>query len=307
MSSSTSSSKRLASEWRVILLLVGFLLAAELLIRPLEPHLSRDLAQIRHLPQVAEELRAHQGWKVLVVGNSLSRCSIDTALLTDGLKQAGRTNPQVFVFTPDGTSIVNWDYGVRRYFLNPGAKPDEIILGFGRSHLADGADDASRLAAYYVDGKDVPLAWANDLPTWEQKGEFMLSRVSVLHASRYRIKPHVFGTLVPDYFDVTQWMNSQSHAHQATSTAAPKATHRHLAALLDVCRAAGVKVTVVSIPLPEPYVVSGDEITTITSNGARWLPLKDIPGLLRTNFPDGYHLNEDGARVMTRALVEALR
>jgi hypothetical protein len=283
------------------------LLAAELIIRPLEPHLSRDLAQIRAMPKVADQLRAHSGRKVLVVGNSLSRCAIDIALLTSGLKAAGRSDPAVFVFTPDGTSIVNWDYGVRRYFLNAGAKPDEIILGVGRSHLHDSGDDASRLAAYYVDGRDVSRAWAQDLPTWEQRCEFMLSRASVLHASRYRIKPHVFGTLVPDYFDVTQWMNSQSLAHQGKPMAAPKLTYHHLEALLAACKDAGIQVTVVSMPLPEPYVLPDDEIAAIKTSGARWLPLQDIGGLQHSNFPDGYHLNEAGACVLTQALVDALK
>lgn len=292
----------------MVLFLVLTLLSVEGVIRLIEPRLSRDLAQIRNLPKVADALRQHQGTKVLVMGNSLTRQSVDAPLLTEGLRATGRTNPGVFFFVSDGTSIPNWDYGLARYFLNSGAIPDELFIGTGPLHLRDSYGDASRLAAYYVDTADLKRAWTEDLPSWDDKCEFVMSRLSVLHASRYRIKPHVFGRLVPHYFDVEQWINSQRDAAQQRmgKAPAPQEKLRHLTHLLASCRQAGVKVTLFSIPLPQRYQTSSTSLDTIRQGGARWLSLSDIPGLVPANFPDGYHLNPDGAKVFTREFVKAL-
>ena len=292
----------------MLFLAVSFL-TVEGIIRLIEPKLSRDLAQIRNTPQVAEELRNHQGTKVLVLGNSLTRQSMDAALLTEGLKSSGRSNPGVFFLVPDGTNMPNWDYGLDRYFLHPGAIPDEVIVGTGPLHLRDSFGDASRLAAYYVDNADLKRAWSEDLPSWEEKCEFVMSRLSVFHASRHRIKPHVFGRLIPHYFDIEQWINTQRDTAQQRLGKGPVAheTFRHLTHLLEACRQAGVKVRLVSIPLPEPYQTSQASLDVIEAGGATWLPLSDIPGLTPGNFPDGYHLDPEGAKVFTSHLVEALR
>jgi len=292
----------------VVFFLAIFLLLVELGIRQIEPRLSRDLAHIRHLPEVAASLRNHQGTKVLVMGNSLTRKAIEPTMLATGLESHGRASPKLFFFTPDGTSIINWDYGLRRYFLHADAKPDEIYIGTGPLHLHDHRDEASRLAAYYVDRTDLPRVWHEDLPGWEQRCEFILSRLSVLHASRARIKPHVFGTLIPHYFDVEQAINNQrAVAMQRTGQLKDSTpTYDHLATLLATCREAGIRVTLFSIPLPGSYQDPMEAVKLIRSNQARWLSLAPTPGFTASHFPDGYHLNDEGARLFTTALLNAL-
>ena len=306
MNSSTSSSNH---EWRVVLFVAVSLLAVEGVIRMIEPYLSRDLAHIRQFPVLAEEMRAHEGKKILVMGNSLTRAAVDEGMLTEGLRAGGHENPRVFQCVADATNMANWDYGLGRYFLHVGALPDELLIGTGPLHLADNRGDASRLAAYYVDAKDVKRAWTEDLGTWEEKCEFVLSRISVLHASRYRIKPHVFGKLIPHYFDMEQWINTQREAEQMRmgKLVVAGATYRHLSHLLQVCREAGVRVRVIGIPVPRAYEMSPEAISTIKEGGGEWLSLSDLAGISERNFPDGYHLDEDGAKVFTRELLEAMR
>lgn len=305
MSSSTSSSK--AIEWRVVAVLVLGLLVAEIAMRVLQPKLSRDVAELLRMPQTADELRAHTGHKVLLLGNSLTRCSIDKELLVDGLRAQGRVDPKVFTFVPDGTSMTNWDYGLRRYFLHTGAVPDELLLGIGRLHLGDVGGDASRLARFFVDDKDFSRAWREDLSSWEEKCEFLISRFSVLHSSRQRVKPHVFMRLIPHYFEVEQSINNQLATAQARSGDGVIAaqTYRHLTSLLDSCQVAHLQTRVISIPLPEPYDVADEAVRLIHNKGAKWLPVSNTPGLTQANFPDGYHLDPDGARVFTLRLLEA--
>ncbi len=291
----------------MVLTLVLGLLATEVLMRRLEPHLSKDVAQIRALPATAAAMRAHPGHKVLVVGNSLTRNAVNKDLLTASYPPA--QNPGIFYFVPDATSVVNWDYGLRRYFLHDSARPDELLLGTGPLHLRDVSGDGSRLGAYYVDRADFARAMHEDLSDWDEKCGFLLSRFSVIHATRARIKPHVFGRLIPHYFDIEQWINTQRDvARQRTGKGGSgHETHRHLTQLLQDCAQAGIKVSVFSVPLPEPYTTSAAAIQTIESSGARWLPLSNIPGLTSANFPDGYHLNPAGAEVFTRQLAQSLQ
>ncbi len=289
-------------------MLVLGLLAAEMAMRVLQPRLSRDVSELLRMPQTAEALRAHTGHKVLLLGNSLTRRSIDVELLTEGLRAQGRVEPKVFLLVPDGTSMTNWDYGLRRYFLHTGAVPDELFLGIGRLHLGDVGGDASRLARFYVDDKDLARAWREDLPSWEEKCEFLLSRASVLHSSRKRVKPHVFERLIPHYWYVERWINNQLAPAQARSGGGAVAgqTYRHLTSVLDSCKDAKVQSHVIAIPLPEPYEVADEAVRLIKDKGAQWLPLSVTPGLTPANFPDGYHLDPEGARIFTRRLLEAL-
>ncbi len=305
MNSSTSSSSQ---EWRVVLFVAACLLALEGGIRLIESRLSRDLAQIRHLPELAEEMRQYPGKKILVMGNSLTRAAVDEDMLVKGLTVPGSVDLQVFQFVADATNMANWDYGLGRYFLHVGAVPDELLIGTGPLHLRDSKDDASRLAAYYVDHQDLQRAWKEDLTSWDERCEFILSRISVLHASRYRIKPHVFGQLIPHYFDVEQWINTQRDVEQQRLGKVPvlSETHRHLAHLLQACRRAGVKVRVFGIPLPNSYEMSSAAISTITEGGGIWIPLSNVEGITSESFSDGYHLDSDGATVFTRQLLKVL-
>ncbi len=292
----------------MVLLLLAAVLGAELFMRLVETRLSRDLANIRNLPAVAEAMSRHQGETILIAGNSLTRRAVDEKLLAEGLAASGWRNPGVFFFTPDATNMINWDYGLRLYFFNHGHRPGQIILGAGPLHVWDSQGDASRLAAYYVDASDMRRAWQEDLHGWEQRCEFLLSRISVLHASRARIKPHVFGALIPHYFDIEQWVNTQRDVarQRLGKLDASQRTHRHLTALLDECRRQQTRLTIMAVPLPEPYQMQTSIVTAIQSGGGRWLDLSSNEGLAPANFPDGYHLDDAGAKVFTRRLVEAL-
>lgn len=275
-------------------------------MRLLELRLSRNLANTRELPNVADALTQHDGFKVLLVGNSLTSRAVHGEKLASGFKAIGKANPRAFFLTPDGTNIVDWDYALRRYFLNRGAKPDLLLIGTGPSHLHDAPPDASRLGAYFVDDRDITQAWDEDLPTWEDRCEFMLGRASALHATRSRMKALIFGRLIPHYFAVEQWINLQRYAAaQISGDESTRVTYRHLTALLDLAQMEGVKTAVFSIPVPQAYETPPEVLEIIARHGARWLDLTDRTGLPTERFPDGYHLDAEGAGVFTARLVEA--
>lgn len=64
------------TEWKVLASLVAILLVLEVGMRAFETRLSKDIAHLRGLPEAAERLKAGDGYKILIVGNSLARHGI---------------------------------------------------------------------------------------------------------------------------------------------------------------------------------------------------------------------------------------
>jgi hypothetical protein len=290
-----------------VLALVLFLLLLEVGMRVIEPRLSSNIAHLRAQPETASEMRAHPGRKILLMGNSLTRNAVDAELLASAYPQ--KDSARVFTLLGDATSAIHWDYGFRRFYLHTSSMPDELFIGTGPAHLRDAHGDASRLGAYFVADRDIPQILANDLPRWDEKCEFFLARLSTLHAARGRIKQHVFGRLIPHYFDIEQWINTcrEGALLRSGKAMADKPSFHHLQRLLLACRQAGVKASFFSVPLPAPYEVPAEAIRLITEAGGRWLPLADSPGLTAKNFPDSYHLDPAGANILTHGLIKALQ
>lgn len=299
---------RRSGEWRVVAFVALVVLTAEAGMRLFESYVSRNFTNMRNLPAVAEAMKKHDGEKIAVVGNSLTARAVDGEMLAAGLKAGGMKNPETFFLTPDGSSIIEWDYAFRRYFTNRGAVPDILLLGTGEFHLRDESGRASRLGALFVDDQDIGRAWREDLPDWEQKCEFLIARFSVLHAARSRVKPHIFGRLIPHYFDMEQWINHQRYivAMRNGAPAGSSESHGHLAAFLRLLREKGVKTTVFSITLPKDYQVSESALKVIKDEGGQWLDLSSRDGFPTERFPDGYHLDQQGTRLFTQRLVEVL-
>jgi len=295
----------LHGEGRVVLFLLLCVLLAEGGMRIIERRLSKDVDHIRSLPDVARQMREHTGEKILFIGNSLTRCSIVPEIICEHRRKSGVTDPAVFLFYPDATNAVNWDYGIRRWFLNAGAVPDQVFIGTGPLHLADRAPgDATRLGAFYVSSDQIQRIMREDLHDWEQRCEFVLARLSILFASRQKVKPRVFGPLIPAYFDMEQWANLQRNPN-ARDAAPATDTFRHLDALLQRLRQSNISAHVFTIPQPKPYDLAPEAKRTIEKNGAHLHHLANIPGISKAHFKDGYHLDAEGAAIFSRALAES--
>lgn len=292
----------LSGEGKVVLFLAVSLLVAEGVMRLGEKRLSKDIEHIRSIPRMAEEMRAHNGKKILFIGNSLTRCAIDPDIIRDAVVKNGARNPRLFFFYPDATSAANWDYGFRRYFLNAGCLPDEVFIGTGPRHLADRyGGDAARLGAFYVPRDQVVRALTHDTPAYEQKGEFLLARLSILYASRSKVKPRILGPLIPDYFDMEQWVNTQRDS-SARDAALASDTFEHLDALLALLKKKRIPAHVFTIPQPKPYALEPSALRVMSGRGTRLHELANVPGITPVRFKDGYHLDAEGAAIFSRAL-----
>lgn len=293
------------TEWKVLVSLIVLLLCMEVGVRSFETELSKDLAHLRGLPAAAELLKEGDTYKILIVGNSLARYAIDQEMLADGLENKGYGKVQVEAFHPDGTGITEWNYGLRRYFLNIGAIPDRIVVVTGEAHLLDKVSVPERLGAFYVDRQQVKEAIFTDLASVENTARFFLARLSSLIANRTRIQPFVFYNYLPAYTQTIQVINDQRKTLDGEGGVDEKRM-TNLSRLLQAGQSNEVTVSIVAVPMPEAYELPQAVTEEIVKCEAVLWDLSETGEIDNKNFFDGYHLDVDGAGKVTQALIDRI-
>lgn len=303
------------AETKVLLVLVLALVVLEGGARMFERKLSKDVSHIRSLPEVAAELKAAPAdqLKVLILGNSLSRDGLDKALLKAGLEKLTGRSVHLAAMHPDASNIAQWFYGYRRYFAQTGAHPDLVILGTARPHLLDGRSEPDRQAAFYTSFKDMPLLLKEQHGDVEAISKALVARASMLFAHRGRVEPLVFYNGIPGYTETTQILS----IHRDSATPAVEgeaASARHEAAptchlfesLLKTFQAGKTRVMVVAIPMTATYELPDCVVKAVQQ---AQMSIVDTGASLQyppERFPDGYHLDKQGAADFTTSLLKAL-
>lgn len=291
------------TELRAVVALVIALLGLEVAARVFESQLSKDVAHLRSLPAEAELLRAApaERFKVLILGNSLAREGLDRERLRLGLEAKLGRPVAVAAMHPDGSRIEEWHYGYRRYFDQVGARPDLVLLCTGRAHLLDGLRDLDAVAAFHVSWRDLPGFVREQKLGVEAVCQVAAARLSRLFAHRRRVQPLLFYHWMPRYEPTVNLIQAAGQG-AARRSAAPEETARALLGLLQTCRAGGTRVALLPVPLPEAYELPTAVAGAAQTGGA--LVLGPPPPLPAERFPDGYHLDAEGAEVWTSTLLE---
>lgn len=290
-------------ELRAVIALLIALLGLEAAARVFEARLSKDVAHLRSLPMEAARLRDAPAarLKVLILGNSLAREGLDREQLRLGL-EAKLGRPVVLAaMHPDGSRIEEWHYGYRRYFDQVGARPDLVLLCTGRAHLLDGLRDLDAVAAFHVSWRDLPDFVREQNLGVEAICQVAAARVSCLFAHRRRVQPLLFYHWMPRYEPTVNLIQSVGQG-AARRSAAPAETARAFLGMLQTCRAAGTRVALLPVPLPEAYELPAAVAEAAQAGGAT--VVGPPPRLPAERFPDGYHLDAEGARMWTSALLE---
>lgn len=293
----------MATELRVLFTLLLALLGLEVAARVFETRLSKDVAHLRSLPAEAARLREAPAdrFKVLILGNSLAREGLDRQRLQRGLETKLGRPVVLAAMHPDGSRIEEWQYGYRRYFEQTGARPDLILLCTGRAHLLDGLRDLDAVAAFHVSWRDLPGFVLEQQLGVDAICQVAAARASRLFAHRRRVQPLLFYHWMPRYEPTVNLIQAAGQGAARRSVAVEESMRAFLG-LLETCRSAGTRVVLLPVPLPEPYELPAVVTAAAQAGGA--LLLGPPPGLPKRHFPDGYHLNAEGAAVWTAALLE---
>ena len=293
------------TETRVVLTVIVLLLVTEVLCRLFETRLSADVRHLRELPDVARRLAAapDEAEKILIVGNSLAREGIDLPLLEEKLNgQDSRGTVTVAGFFPDGTSVSEWLWGYRRYFSAEQAIPDRVVIVTGRTHLQGGAINPERLGAFHIGDDDLVDALAS--MELEKRPRVLLARYSGLFTNRDRLRPLVGYRMLPGYESAMAKIVTieNQEALAAVDENARPAKPVEFERLLTTMSEQGVDTAVITVPLPEDYVLEESLVKLIEEKGARFFDLSALPGRNADDFPDGYHLGKRGQKLLTERL-----
>lgn len=299
-------------EWKVLLVLVLIIVGLEGVFRGLETRLSADVRHLRSLPELAGQIRSRGAREetTLIVGNSLARRGIDQEKLKTGLQSAARAETSVFVdfFVPDASSVTEWSWGLRRYFGNEGIDLRRIIVITGKRHLLDRPGDPETLGAYFVGRGDLPDA-LKATGSHEDAIRLFLGNLSHTAANRDRIRPLVGYRFLPGFEEA--WPRLIVAGYEATMDRLGESAGlwelNSLRRLLDQAAELKAELLVVAVPLPETYQLPENLAQFLADENVTIIDLSTIPGVNDANFPDGYHLDREGAATFTEALLRFLQ
>ncbi len=294
------------SEWRVLALVAVGMLLAEVGLRFGETSLSGDMAHLDQMETRVKDMLDGEGFRVLLVGNSLLLRGVDPDLLAARLTEEGDGPVSVGMVHPDGTTPLEWSYFLRKLVFNPSDTPDAMVLAFGPGHLSDRPASAAllRLAAHHVDGADVPGLLREELTDVESRSQFVLARASRVFALRDRIAPRVLDALVPRYRELAPILLRSPGRAASAGPSTP--TFRYLERILEDAETAGVSVILIPMPAPEEYSVEAGALALASRFGVPVLDPSVDGRLDPARFPDGEHLDPLGMRLLTESLAPVL-
>lgn len=299
----TSSFK---TEAKVISVVLVTLLACELALRRFETSLSLDLKHIRSIPQLAKNLAQSNKMRILFLGNSFTRVSIEPEVFLAEMKSSGFSNVEVQRIFPDGTQINEWYYAFKTYFVEPDLAPDLLVVITGRAHLQDQRINPSVFGAYFSSGKDVGTFLRTSANTFDDKMEFLLARYLAICANRHRIEPRIFNRIIPHYQDCIQRINEARLRKVANLRRGREPEYNRLKSLFELEKKKSVPIAIATVPMARPYSINPKISKLIADHKMTFIEAHDIEGLDRSHFPDGYHIDKAGSEKYSRKLAAEL-
>jgi hypothetical protein len=308
MPSSTSASDDAAATRAIVLLLaalVVYFLLLEVAMRTLLPRISEGAHRQEEDYRTALSLRASApdgSRSLMVVGNSLLVSGIDRQRLRELMGPGYR----VALYPIEGTTYLDWAYGLRRLFAED-SRPAVVVLCIGTRHVLSDATNGEGFAYSMMQMRDLPHV-VHD------------SHLDMMRASAYFFAHASAWLGIGSSFRnglLEKWLPGASllAAHLAVSdrttlVANEKTTKRaleRLRSMRDLAAENGAKFIYLVPPSlnvsdPAPAIA----VAAAPSGVSVLIPYS--PGEMpQAAFSDGFHLNKSGAILYTDRVARALR
>ncbi len=276
-------------------------------MRTLETRLSPDAAHVASLPGVARQLAEGEGDRVLFLGNSFTQAGVDRDLVVDQLARHGR-RATVGLAYPDDTSIIEWFYLFRQFFVRPGQVPDLVVVSFFRRNLHDSQwqfEEYQRIGRWYSSAGDTAEIVAGSGAGFGELTELTLCRLSAAFAARQHVQRRLLRLLAPFYRHTAQAVNQgfkevRDRSHPRVSS------FRLVDRLIELAEEHGAWLVFVAAPQPFSYPIEDGLLERIDSGGAIFVDARKVEGIFPGSFPDGLHLDRPGRQVYSRLLARGL-
>jgi hypothetical protein len=241
---------------------------------------------------------------ILLIGNSLLLHSVDAAQLNAALPGYA-----VRKYAIENTYLWNWRWALRQLF-DEGARPSYIAIVMSPQHMARlERERTGYTARYLVSGNDL-AAFVRDAPDHTAAAGWALAHVSSFYGAREEIRNFTLNLVAPSYAAALEQLAiTGSVASKAAADVEHQPVHA-LAGFNTLAAAHGARLLAVVPPHPPPPP-SGRNIDTAFQTAAAAAGLTVfIPapteGLAPRYFSDGFHTNDEGARLFTQLLARQL-
>lgn len=289
-----------SSEMKMIVAIVLVFSAVELGMCAMKDKLSLDLKHINAIPSIVADLDRQPVPHIVFLGNSLTRVSVQTKDIAEVWPAA----PSMARIHPDDTTLLDWHYVYQRNFGKALLRQNLIVVSFVRSQLDDNQElHIDRLGSHFAGFQHVREAFKHDVLETGDRMEFLLAGLFCAMANRERVQNRVLAS-IPGYMEFAKAINRSVRAKTVIPSGARSYTR--LQRFLTAVRARGDKVLFVAIPLPSSYRIADELRAAIREGGANLIDMQGVEPLTGRDFPDGYHLSEEGATRFSRSLGRAM-
>ena len=279
----------------VVVVLLAFELVTRLVLFPA----SKDIVRFASYDAKAAALTETRALRVAIVGNSAAEEGIDQARVEAILTKSLGRPVRVEMFLADASEIVTWNAMLQRYFWSTHAKADVYVINYFAT-LADRPQfEYLRVGMFFATFSQWPYYLREQLKTFSQRVEFVLSSTWATFGARDRIRDRTLRVIVPGYEDLIGRLNS---APERTSTPSSGVEKKFSAfeMIVESARQQGARVVVTAFPLRTGHYELDPSVVAQARRGeVSLLDLRRTPGLSPSSYRDGIHLIPSGRIIYT--------
>lgn len=287
-----------------VVFVAGAVIAADLAFAAIVPRLSINSRTLAQHGERAERIAASERPTVLILGNSMSRDSIDAPRLRELLAEHGA---DVLVeHQPADASIPrDWYYEFANQFVERGAVPDALVLpvGDGRPFVRT-KPPIEDLMQTFLRFDDLPTYFeVSETTDFDERLDVVCGCASALYCFRGRLQKRVLTELDPGYEHLRTAMQSA----RPRRTGPPASNPRWIEMIADLAREHDVRVIVVPLPTRDLNGRLRDTDREMAESFGWTIlePAADVP-FSDEELPDGMHLVPEAKLRFTELLAEPL-
>lgn len=307
MRSSTSASDPKAAAWAIAVLLVAmtvYFVALEVAMRTVLPRISTTQRRIVQDATRAEALTARSAGgapTVLLVGNSLLAQGVDR----QELQQRLQPRYAVTYYPIEGTTYLDWLYGLRRLYAR-GARPTAVVLCMSARQLLSNGTDGDVFAYWLLQTRDLPGVVRDGRLDMMTASAYFFASKSAWLGARNGIRDYVLQQWLPRADVLAAHLTDVAPLPIVPNQQTLGRAIERLSRLRDVAQEHGSEFIYLV-----PPTLSTEDIAPEIAARARALGIQVLipyrPGALSpTKFADGFHLNASGALDFSDRIAPAL-
>jgi len=277
------------TEWKIVAFLLVAILGLEIGMRAIESKLSIDLLHQTEIPTIFVDIKNATGPRVMFLGNSLVRESVDIEAFETVYGEQPLT---VAKSNPDNTSVVEWRYLFADAVAGEKLPADLVVIGYAEDQLSDnGIVKPRRLGVNYLKAETQAEIWSSDVTSFSDRSELLLAALLHSFAHSERVRTRVLEGIIPMYRGTAQRLNGATPRSLRRSNAegeSPERTYKRFDQIVQIAKERSLPIALVAIPVGDAYELDGAFVEDCQSRGILHIDARNVDGIKAPdNFLDG--------------------